>query len=143
MQCVIMAGMIMIKRYSELIRLETFNERFEYLKLNGSIGHETFGSRRYLNQTLYSSKEWRNFRNEIILRDEGRDLACKGYDIFGQVYIHHLNPITIEDIQNRDPKIFDFENVVCVSFNTHNAIHYGDEIRSSINERKQGDTLLW
>ena len=133
----------MSKRYSELIKLKTFEERFEYLKLDGSIGKETFGSRRYLNQTLYRSKEWKHFRHEVIVRDESKDLACDGYDILGRVYIHHLNPITIEDIQNRDKKIFDFENVVCVSFATHNAIHYGEDLKLSTVERKQGDTLLW
>lgn len=135
----------MNRRYSELVRLETFDERFEYLKLNGVVGDITFGGHRYLNQTLYRSKEWKKFRNEVIVRDEGRDLACEGYDIFGQVIIHHLNPITIEDIQNRDPKIFDLENVVVTSLATHNAIHYGDEslLPPTVTERKQGDTLLW
>ena len=135
----------MNRRYSELVRLKTFDERFEYLKLNGVVGDTTFGGHRYLNQTLYRSKEWKKFRNEVIVRDEGRDLACEGYDIFGQVIIHHLNPITIEDIQNRDPKIFDLENVVVTSLATHNAIHYGDEslLPSTVTERKQGDTLLW
>lgn len=135
----------MNRRYSELIRLKTFDERFEYLKLNGIVGDTTFGGHRYLNQTLYRSKEWKKFRNEVIVRDEGRDLACEGYDIFGQVIIHHLNPITIEDIQNRDSKIFDLENVVVTSLATHNAIHYGDEklLPPTVTERKQGDTILW
>lgn len=135
----------MNRRYSELVRLKTFDERFKYLKLSGVVGDTTFGGHRYLNQTLYRSKEWKKFRNEVIVRDEGRDLACEGYDIFGQVIIHHLNPITIEDIQNRDPKIFDLENVVVTSLATHNAIHYGDEslLPPTVTERKQGDTLLW
>lgn len=135
----------MIKTYSELIKLKTFNERFEYLKLDGTVGRITFGSRRYLNQLLYRSTEWRQLRHKVIVRDEGRDLACEGYDIFGYTIIHHINPISIEDLQNNDPRIFDMENVILTSLSTHNAIHYGDEdlLPGVVTERTKGDTLLW
>ena len=115
-----------IRTYSELITIPTFQERFEYLKLGGSVGHETFGFDRYLNQTLYRSAEWKRFRREIIVRDLGQDLACDGYEISGKILVHHIDPITIEDVIRRHPKIFDPENVVCTQLTTHNAIHYGD-----------------
>lgn len=133
------------KSYSELIRLPTFLERYRYLKISGRIGEDTFGFDRYLNQTLYRSAEWKRFRREIIVRDEGRDLGCDGYEIVGNILVHHINPITIEDVLNRDPKIFDPENVICVSHNTHNAIHYGGE-NLLITEpviRKPNDTCPW
>lgn len=116
-----------IKTYSEMILLPTFIERFRYLKLNGSVGMDTFGHDRYLNQILYHSEEWKRFRREVILRDNGCDLGCEDYEIHGRILIHHINPITVEDVLRRDPCIFDFENVISTSHNTHNAIHYGDE----------------
>ena len=133
------------KSYSKLIRLPTFLERYRYLKIGGRIGEDTFGFDRYLNQTLYRSVEWKRFRREIIVRDEGRDLGCDGYEIVGNILVHHLNPITVRDINNRDPKIFDPENVVCVSHNTHNAIHYGDEslLITEPIERTPYDTCPW
>lgn len=115
-----------IKTYSELITIPTFEERFEYLQLKGSVGKDTFGYDRYLNQVLYRSPEWKRLRNQIIIRDNGCDLACDGYDVYGKVLIHHLNPITVEDVLARSRKVFDTDNLVCVSHNTHNAIHYGD-----------------
>ena len=115
-----------IKTYSELITIPTFEERFEYLQLKGSVGKDTFGYDRHLNQVLYRSSEWKRLRNQIIIRDGGCDLACDGYDIYGKVLIHHLNPITVEDVLARSRKVFDPDNLVCVSHNTHNAIHYGD-----------------
>ena len=115
-----------IKTYSELITIPTFEERFEYLQLKGSVGKDTFGYDRYLNQVLYRSPEWKRLRNQIIIRDCGCDLACEGYDIHSKVLIHHLNPITVEDVLARSRKVFDPDNLVCVSHNTHNAIHYGD-----------------
>lgn len=134
-----------IRSYSELISLPTFEERFRYLKLDGIVGRETFGHNRYLNQILYSSDEWRTFRRDIILRDNGRDLACADRGELDTAYIHHLNPITVEDVLNRDPKIFDPENVVCTSFMTHQAIHYGDEDLLIITpiERSKNDTCPW
>lgn len=144
-----MQGMViqmsMNKTYSELIRLPTFLERYRYLKLGGRIGEDTFGYDRYLNQTLYRSAEWKRFRREIIVRDEGCDLGCEGYEIYGNILVHHINPITLEDVLNRDPKIFDPENVICVSHNTHNAIHYGDEslLITEPIVRRPNDTCPW
>ena len=112
-----------IRTYSELITIPTFEERFEYLQLKGSVGKDTFGYDRYLNQVLYRSPEWKRLRNQIIIRDGGCDLACDGYDIYGKVLIHHLNPITVKDVLARSRKVFDPDNLVCVSHNTHNAIH--------------------
>ena len=138
--------MNMITRtYSELITLPTFTERFRYLKLSGSVGIETFGFDRYLNQTLYRSSEWKRFRRDIILRDKGLDLACNGYEIYGKIIVHHIDPLTIEDVLRRDPKIFDPENVICTQLNTHNAIHYGDE-NLLVTEpiiRTKNDTCPW
>lgn len=134
-----------MKTYSELIKLPTFIERFRYLKIGGLVGEETFGYDRHLNQTLYRSTEWKRFRNEIIVRDNGMDLGCDGYDIVGKILVHHIDPITVRDVLNRDPKIFDPENVICVSMNTHNAIHYGDE-SLLITEpiiRTKNDTCPW
>lgn len=136
----------MIRTYSELIRLPTFLERFRYLQLSGQVGVETFGYDRYLNQILYRTGEWKRFRREIIIRDNGCDLACEGYDIVGQkILVHHLNPISVEDVLRRDPKVFDPENVICTILNTHNAIHYGDEslLVTEPIERKPNDTCPW
>lgn len=135
----------MIKTYSELIVIPTFIERFKYLQLDGTVGQETFGYDRYLNQTLYRTAEWKRFRREIIVRDNGCDLACEGYEIIGKILIHHINPITVEDIMRRDSKIFDPENVISVTLNTHNAIHYGDEtlLMTGPIERKPNDTCPW
>ena len=134
-----------IRTYSELITIPTFEERFEYLKLNGTVGLETFGHDRYLNQILYNSPEWRRFRPEIIVRDNGCDLACEGYEIFGKILIHHINPITAKDILNRNPKVFDPENVITTVHNTHNAIHYGDKnlLITEPIERSRNDTCPW
>ena len=136
---------MIIKTYSELITLNTFEERFEYLRLDGSVGIQTFGFDRYLNQLLYNSPEWKRCRRDIILRDNGCDLALEGYEIYGRILIHHINPIAIDDITNRSPIIFDPENLISTTHNTHNAIHYGDEeliIKDPIN-RKRNDTCPW
>lgn len=134
-----------IKTYSELILLPTFEERYRYLRLNGSVGSETFGGGRYLNQMFYHSSEWKNFRREVILRDNGCDLGIDSHRIVERIYIHHLNPISIEDIVNRNPKAIDLENAICVSFETHQAIHYGDEslLYLDYNERRPNDTCPW
>ena len=134
-----------IRTYSELITLPTFIERFRYLKLGGVIGEETFGFDRYLNQTLYRSSEWKRFRRDMIIRDNGMDLALEGYDVVGKILVHHIDPITIKDVLRRDPKIFDPENVVCTSLNTHNAIHYGDEslLITEPIVRTKYDTCPW
>lgn len=134
-----------IRTYSELITIPTFEERFEYLQLKGSVGKDTFGYDRYLNQVLYRSPEWKRLRNKIIIRDNGRDLACDGYDIYDKVLIHHLNPITVEDVLARSRKVFDPDNLVCVSHNTHNAIHYGDVdlLATGPIIRTKNDTCPW
>lgn len=134
-----------IRTYSELITIPTFEERFEYLQLKGSVGKDTFGYDRYLNQVLYRSPEWKRLRNQIIIRDCGCDLACDGYDIYGKVLIHHLNPITVEDVLARSRKVFDPDNLVCVSHNTHNAIHYGDVdlLVTGPIIRTKNDTCPW
>lgn len=135
----------MNKTYSEMNKLETFEDRYRYLKLNGKVASETFGYDRYLNQALYRSREWKDIRNKVIIRDEGCDLGVPGRVIPGKVMIHHINPISEEDIITRNPKIFDMDNLVCVSNTTHNAIHYGDESLLVIEkkERVKGDTILW
>lgn len=135
----------MIKRYTQLSRLKAFKERFDYLKLDGSVGNETFGSHRYLNQRFYKSREWRRARREVILRDDGCDLGHPDRPILGEIYIHHLNPITLDDILERKPCVFDPENLVCVSFKTHNAIHYGGEDTrpEEYVERQKNDTCPW
>ena len=134
-----------IRTYSELITIPTFEERFEYLQLKGSVGKNTFGYDRYLNQVLYRSPEWKRLRNKIIIRDNGRDLACDGYDIYDKVLIHHLNPITVEDVLARSRKVFDPDNLVCVSHSTHNAIHYGDVdlLATGPIIRTKNDTCPW
>lgn len=136
----------MIKRYSELISLPTFKERYEYLKIGGKVGEDTFGSRRYLNQLFYRSSEWKDhIRPSIIIRDNSCDLAFPDRPIHGRVYIHHLNPISLDDLANVEKNLFDLENLVCVSFDTHQAIHYGDEslLFLDIPERTSGDTSPW
>lgn len=134
-----------IRTYSELITLPTFEERYQYLQIGGKVGADTFGYDRYLNQILYSSNEWKTFRRDIIIRDNGCDLAMPGYDVNYRVLVHHLNPITVEDVLNRDPRIFDPENVITTCHNTHQAIHYGNEdmlIRAPA-ERSRNDTCPW
>jgi hypothetical protein len=135
-----------MKTYSEMITLPSFIDRYRYLKIDGRVGEDTFGWDRYLNQTLYRSKEWRDLRNAIIVRDDGCDLGCPDYPIAAKILIHHINPISKQDILNRNPLIFDPENLVCVSHLTHEAIHYGSEellIGNELIERKPGDTILW
>lgn len=135
----------MIKTYDELIKLKTFRERFEYLKLGGAIGQETFGYDRYLNQVFYTSDEWKSLRNEIIIRDNGNDMAFPDFEIRGKILIHHINPITLKDIYERNPKLLDPNNLICVSMATHNAIHYGsyDLIDLEIVDRRPNDTCPW
>ena len=160
-----------IRTYSEMIRLKTFNERFDYLKLDGNVGIATFGFDRYLNQSFYKSvewkkirnyvitrdhgcdlnqmfyrsKEWRQIRHEIIVRDNGLDLSMPGYEIFDRIYIHHMNPINVDDIVDRSDYLLNPEYLVCVSFDTHNAIHYGnrDLLIPGPIERRPNDTCPW
>ena len=135
----------MKKTYSELIRIPTFEERYQYLRLCGKVAEETFGFKRWLNQEFYHSDEWIRFRNKIIIRDNGCDLALEGFEIFGSIIIHHINPITYEDILNRNPCVFDPDNVVSTKLSTHNAIHYGDEtpIPHIPVERTKNDACPW
>lgn len=133
------------RSYSELINLETFEERYMYLLLSGGVGNPTFSGHRYLNQKFYNDPEWKKIRREIIIRDEGCDLGHKDYPISSEILIHHLNPITIDDILYKRSCIFDSENLICVSFKTHNAIHYGNKnyLRKEVVVRKQNDTCPW
>lgn len=135
----------MRRSYSELVKLKTFEERFEYLKLSGTIGESTFGGHRYLNQDLYTSDEWRRVRRDVIVRDNGMDLGIDGFDISGSICVHHMNPVSIDDIIEGRPCVFDMENLISVAMQTHRAIHYGDisQLLVSIVERKPGDTKLW
>jgi hypothetical protein len=137
--------MITSKSYSELITYETFQERFEYLRIRGFVGKETFGRDRYANQALYSSPEWKEFRRRVILRDNGCDLGIEGHEIFDRILIHHINPISLEDIINRDYCVFDINNAICVTHETHNAIHYGNEqyLSTVPMERRPWDTCPW
>ena len=135
-----------IKSYSEMIRLNTFLERFEYLKLKGKVGDETFGYSRYLNQHFYHTREWKDVRDQVIIRDNGCDLAMTDREIRDRILIHHINPITEEDILDRNPLVFDLDNLVCVSKLTHDAIHYGDSNllpSDTIVIRTKNDTCPW
>lgn len=134
-----------IKTYSELILIPTFVERFEYLRLHGQVGAETFGFDRYLNQQLYHSIEWRAIRDHVIARDLGRDLAMEGYEIYGKIYIHHMNPVKRSDIVRLNADVFDPEFLICTTHNTHNAIHYGDAslLVTGPIERRPNDTCPW
>lgn len=136
---------IFTKSYSELIKFPSFEERLAYLKLDGTIGEETFGFKRWANQQLYHSSKWLKFRDKVIIRDCGCDLAVSGYEIYGSVLIHHLNPVTYDDILNLSPCLFDFDNVILTCLDTHNAIHYGNDsliIKSTV-ERSPNDTCPW
>lgn len=134
----------MVRTYSDLIRLPTFEERYAYLKLKGCVGDVTFGSGRYLNQMLYASNRWRQLRHEIIVRDNGYDLACEGYLIPGQVTIHHINPLRLEDIETDSYRIYDHENLICVSRETHKALHFGKALTVQREvTRSKHDTCPW
>lgn len=135
----------MSRSYQELIQIPTYLERFEYLKLEGHVGRDTFGHSRYLNQTLYRSSAWKKFRQTIIIRDKGCDLACPDYEIVGRAIIHHINPVTVQDVIDRSPKLFDPNNAILVSHITHEAIHYGDDslLMKDPIIRKPNDTCPW
>lgn len=134
------------KTYSELSKLKTFEERFEYLKLSGSVGKDTFGFDRYLNQAFYRSKEWKAIRDKVVVRDNGCDLGVDGYMIFGNVLIHHMNPISPDDIIHQTNILLNPDYLISVSYDTHNAIHYGDSSfleRNIVVERAPNDTCPW
>ena len=137
--------MAQLRCYQELRRLNSFEERYEYLRIGGLIGESTFGYERYLNQMLYTSSKWRQVRNRVIIRDNGCDLGLDGYEIGGKIIIHHMNPITVDQIEESASEIFDPEYLICVSDRTHNAIHYGDKSllpQLPIN-RCPGDMCPW
>lgn len=136
---------MIIRSYSELKTFKTFEERFEYLRLDGKIGQDTFGFDRVFNQMFYRSREWKQVRNEVIVRDNGCDLGVEGYEIRGKILIHHMNPITIDDIRENSDFLMNPEYLITTVLLTHNAIHYGDEsllIKAPI-ERRKNDTCPW
>lgn len=135
----------MIRSYSKLITFPTFEERFKYLQLNGQVGKDTFGFERYLNQVFYKSQEWKSVRDFVIIRDNGCDLGVDGYEISGRIIVHHMNPITVEDIEKRSTFLLDPEYLISTIHNTHNAIHYGDEdlLIKLPKERRPNDTCPW
>lgn len=136
---------MMIRTYSELSKLKSFEERYNYLRLRGRVGDSTFGYDRYLNQILYTSQRWRKARDKVIIRDNGCDLGVDGYQINDMIIVHHMNPITVEDIEMGKPEVFDPEYLICVSDLTHKAIHYSDSnlLPQTPIERFKGDTCPW
>ena len=134
-----------IRSYSELSRLETFEERFEYLSLRGDVASETFGFNRWVNQQFYTSREWRQLRQKAILRDQACDLGVDGYDIHHKLIVHHMNPLTEEDITHGTRHALDLEFLICTTHDTHNAIHFGDAslLPKPYEPRRPGDTKLW
>ena len=133
------------RAYSDLVQLETFEERFEYLRLDGTVGLVTFGFDRYLNQQFYQSREWRSVRDFVIVRDSACDLGIDGHEIFGRIYIHHMNPISSKDIQMMSKFLLDPEFLICVTHETHNAIHYSDAklLLTEPIQRRPNDTCPW
>lgn len=140
-----MVTQMSIKTYSELSRLKTFEERYQYLRLNGSVGRDTFGFDRYLNQVFYRSQKWKSIRNRVIIRDNGCDLGIEGREINGRILIHHMNPISLDDIVNESDLLLDPEYLICTVHSTHNAIHYGDENLLILDPivRSKNDTCPW
>lgn len=134
-----------IRSYSELIKLPTFDERFEYLRLDGQVGDSIFGFDRYVNQRFYRSTEWKKIRNQVIMRDCGCDLGISDRQIYGKILIHHMNPISVEDIRLSSVFLLSPEYLICVSHDTHNAIHYGDKslVSPELIERRKNDTCPW
>lgn len=133
------------RTYTDLERLATFDARFNYLKLNGVVGRSTFGFDRHINQNFYRSSEWKRLRNDVIVRDEGCDLGVRGYEIGGSLLIHHMNPMTVDDILRHEEWILNPEYLITTTHDTHNAIHYGNDILipKVVPERSPGDTKLW
>ncbi len=134
-----------IRTYSELRRLVTFEDRFEYLKLGGNVGRETYGFDRYINQAFYRSRQWKQARDYVIARDEGMDLGVDGYEIYDRILIHHMNPMIADDIVHGDDDILNPEYLITTTHNTHNAIHYGNQslLPKKLVERRPGDTIPW
>lgn len=136
---------MMIRRYSRLKRLPTFEERFRYLRLQGSVGRESFGFDRHINQQFYRSREWKDIRDFVIVRDDGCDLGVEGFEIHAEILVHHMNPMTPQDIIHGHGHILDPEFLITTTHETHNAIHYGSDVHIPrvLVERKAGDTELW
>ena len=134
-----------VRSYSELCRLDTFENRFDYLKMHGEVGSSTFGFDRWINQKFYRSQEWKQARRIVILRDQGCDLGIQGYEIHGEALIHHMNPLSADDIIHSEDWIFDPEYLIMTTKRTHNAIHYGDEslLPKVVTSRSANDTRLW
>lgn len=133
-----------VRSYTELRMLPTFEERFEYLKLGGEVGRDTFGFDRWINQKFYKSYEWKHIRRDVIIRDNGCDLGLEGYELQNGIYVHHMNPMLPKDIVDAAEWILNPEYLICVSFNTHNAVHYGDaSLLQKIVERRPNDTCPW
>jgi len=134
-----------IRRYSDLLQLSTFEARYNYLRLKGAVGESTFGFERYVNQQFYTSTEWKRARNLVITRDLGMDLGIEGYEIYDKIIVHHMNPMTIEHIEDGNADILNPEFLICTTHNTHNAIHYGDAslLPKPFVERSRGDTKSW
>lgn len=134
-----------IRTYSELRRIDSYEERYDYLALRGEVGAATFGSERWMNQDFYRSTQWKQIRDEVITRDEGMDLGVEGYEIYDRIIIHHMNPMTPEEIAHGSPVILDPEYLITTTHKTHNAIHYGDRslLRQPLVVRRPGDTKLW
>jgi len=134
-----------IRTYSDLVKLQTFEDRYKYLKLNGIVGSSTFGFDRWLNQVLYKTTRWKKSRNDVIIRDNALDLGVDGYDIYDKILVHHMNPITIQDVEDNNSIIYDPEYLICTSLKTHNAIHFGDEkqLVETVVVRRKNDTAPW
>lgn len=134
-----------VRRYSELIHLETFDERFEYLKLEGGIGRTTFGYDRWINQNFYASQAWQSARREVMIRDNGCDLGIEGYEIFSNPIVHHMNPMSVEEIIHNNEVIIDPEYLILTKHSTHNDIHFGvnRSLPKVVTDRRPGDTNLW
>lgn len=135
----------MIRSYSDLRFIPTFEERYRYLKLRGAVGETTFGFDRYMNQMFYTSSQWKHIRQQVIARDAGCDLGIPGYEIFHRLVIHHMNPMTVDNFKEGDSSILDPEYLITTTHRTHNAIHFGDEslLVRPLTERRRGDTKLW
>lgn len=133
------------RSYAEFARINNFEDRYAYLRVSSSIGIATFGFERWLNQAFYTSTQWRQVRQEVIARDRGCDLGIEGYELYDRIYVHHMNPMTVEQVDKGDPAILDPEFLISVSLTTHNAIHYGDErlLVKPLVQRRRGDTKLW
>ena len=139
------AMITLTRSYSDLRRFETFKDRYKYLELKGRVGESTFGFDRWINQQFYTSREWRDLRHHVIVRDLGCDMGVEGFEIHSGLYIHHMNPVTRDQILEGDPSILDPEFLITVTHKTHNAIHYGPErlLPRPLVDRKPGDTTLW